>query len=209
VNSCDSTRKIRLPDNNDYQLNFEIAHQDSLTINRNVILDGSIALLYHKSLDFNYTMETINIEFINGSHSTIDNDYSTFEYDGNINQKNIDLSKITAISFSNPGKRFCSVFGQATLTASLLTALIVAPLSSINYQTGAFNKDRYYILAASGLIGVAVSIPLIIGGASRHFNITTKDGPPSKYSWYLNAAPKISSKKKANPSTSNRVKAIY
>ena len=71
------------------------------------------------------------------------------------------------------------------LIASGITALVVAPLVSINYDTGDFNKDRYYKVAGFGLGGLAVTIPLVIALQGKKYRITTNQKLQSRKHWYF------------------------
>ncbi len=66
------------------------------------------------------------------------------------------IDKIKYIEYyQNGGDIFNAIGG-----ISLLSAIIIAPLVSINYSKGTFNSDRYFSIVKPSLIGLAIGLPL-------------------------------------------------
>jgi len=80
------------------------------------------------------------------------------------------ISIICGITYKNKSGEFFTKAGTYLAVASLLTAAIVAPLVSINYQEGTFNLDTYKSVVIAGGIGFGVSIPILV--ISRKKRIT-------------------------------------
>lgn len=97
--------------------------------------------------------------------------YSKQFYDIQGDLVEIDPMTISSIYYQGNAANTVNVI-SATLTAlGYTTALLVAPLVSINYKTGDFNSDRYYKVAGAGLIAVGVSLPLAILTSGRTFEL--------------------------------------
>lgn len=128
-------------------------------------LTGKFINVVSKEIIMNVTYENINTEFLNGTETNLRNDYnvkdtSKFKF---TEMRNIDLSKISSISFSskpNLGHKLVSV-GSAFVFVSGITALVIAPLISINYKNGDFNTNRYYSVLTGCAGGLAIGIPIM------------------------------------------------
>lgn len=59
--------------------------------------------------------------------------------------------------------------GTGLISAGLLTSLIVAPLVAIDYSNGQIRENRYYPVAASGLITMGIGIPLTLSKSSKTY----------------------------------------
>jgi len=94
----------------------------------------------------------------------------SFYYDEPLGEvTKIDPATISSIYYqSNSMQTVSTVSGIIALLGNT-TALIVAPLISINYKTGDFNKDLYYKVAGAGLITLGVTLPLAILTSGRTF----------------------------------------
>ena len=71
------------------------------------------------------------------------------------------------------------------LISSILTALVVAPLVSIDYKTNEINSTRYLKWAGYGLIGVGVSIPLSALHKRKDYNISNKISVKRNKQWHF------------------------
>ena len=87
--------------------------------------------------------------------SKIQNDYFEFGYSGHDRHRKINLDALNTITYSSPSRTFFESFGRTTTILSALTTAVIAPLVSINYKNGGFNKNRYYTVAGCGLIGLS------------------------------------------------------
>ncbi|MBK7425562.1 MAG: hypothetical protein IPI60_00235 [Saprospiraceae bacterium] len=74
----------------------------------------------------------------------------------------LNLMDARQITLNSKTSKNITGVGRLLITFGSLTALVVAPLVSINYAEGGFNSERYFKVAGVGLAGVAVGIPLIL-----------------------------------------------
>lgn len=88
--------------------------------------------------------------------------------------------QLVEIAYQSPNARFSQGLGGTLTFLGAVTALIAAPLVSINYENGTFNSDRYYRVAAVGLGGVGVGIPLLWLGRTRHYALREYAGGPER-----------------------------
>lgn len=186
VNSIDSNRKVKLSNYMAYNLNYLENNFDTLVENKNTSLSGYLVDLNKTELVFDVLTENINMKFKNGISSTTTNDYWKYKYEKQDYLRTVNLNSITSIDYTSQSRDHWGSFGRTTTFLSSMAALLVAPLVSINYRTGDFNKNRYYKIAGSGLIGLSVGIPLLIYGThSKKYNLTQKNFNKSKELWYL------------------------
>ncbi len=184
VNSIDPTKKVKLVPKIAYELNYEDNNEDSLIEQKTVTLQGYIMNLNKTSINYEISTELISLKFKNGFQSWTENDYTSFDYSGN-NLRSINLKNLNHINYNSPSRDIFGQYGSATTLLSILTTFIVAPLASINYENGGFNKNRYYKLAGSGLIGLSVGIPIIILSKTKTYKLRYKNINPAKDLWYI------------------------
>jgi hypothetical protein len=98
-------------------------------------------------------------------------DIRKYYYDNPGDPVQIDPKTITSIYYHSSGASAVSSVSAGLSAAGYLTALIIAPLISINYKTGDFNSDRYYKVAGAGLITVGVTLPLALIFSGRTFEL--------------------------------------
>ncbi len=108
--------------------------------------------------------------------------YST-EYDiGNPLVKTAPLSG-AEIAFTPPGAQVVNGIGSGIFTTSILTALVIAPLASIQYKQGGFNEKLYLNMAGYSLGTALVMVPVILPTMEKTYAVTTKSGIKSKRHW--------------------------
>jgi hypothetical protein len=90
-------------------------------------------------------------------------------YPQNSNSIAFKVDKINVLSYQSNAANGCLVAGAILTFIGSLTTLIVAPLVSIDYKTGAINSQRYYKVAAIGLGLGIVSIPLFVLSKEKKF----------------------------------------
>ncbi|MEI7981574.1 MAG: hypothetical protein WCI71_07955 [Bacteroidota bacterium] len=90
-------------------------------------------------------------------------------YPLNYNPISLKVKDISVIGYQSKSAHNCLVAGKILMTIGIITTFIVAPLASINYNTGSINSQRYYTLAATGLGLYVVSIPLFILSKEKKF----------------------------------------
>lgn len=166
-------------------------HTDSSKTLKNVTLEGKLRKVTDNSLTIAIRTEKIEMDFENGKSTEIQNQYSLenrnyrYGYDYEEELRTVSFRKITQL-YSNTEKRGYE-FGSALMGCSIFTALLVAPLTSINYKTGKFNQKQYYTVAGFSLVGVAVAIPIMaLTQSSKYFNIKSrKPDEDDNYYYFL------------------------
>ncbi|MCK4639678.1 MAG: hypothetical protein KAT33_09675 [Bacteroidales bacterium] len=83
-------------------------------------------------------------------------------YDQKLLSKKIAVENIAEIDFHNKTNKLIYDASGVLIFISSVTALIIAPLISINYKYQTFNEERYFNWVKVSLIGLTVSIPLSI-----------------------------------------------
>ena len=185
INSLNPKKKIKLRSNSanvfpgSFSLTVDAAPKDpSILSNRITYSVSYLNRLDGKNLSFDYGSEQI--------------DYSveSKKYTDNINysgDKNIviNLDNLKEVEYLKSAKNTLFGIGYFTMSLSFLTSAVIAPLVSINYKNGDFNKDRYYKVAGSGLICMGASIPLLFFGKTKTYKMTQFGMEQDKELWYL------------------------
>jgi hypothetical protein len=183
VNTMDSLKTVRLKGS--YYLQFNDTGKDTLIKDYHLNLNGNFNKINKTQIGFVLKEETIETSFKNGLSIYSSKDYDNYDGSGSEDQRMIDKKVLEQLRYTSPGRTAMSKIGGATLTASLLTALLIAPLASVNYKDGVVNKDKYTRIALSGLTGVAVSVPFLIFGRSKAYKLTEKGSRQDKDYWYI------------------------
>ena len=179
VSSLDSTKKIHLKQKGTMELHYEFDFADSLIESKSSYLQGKIERVSDTTLSFQTWSENTYLTYYSGIETDSYTQY-TSDY-----IKEIRINQIECLQYNSPVRE--SFHGIGNLTASLgtIAAVLVAPLVSINFKNGDFNKNRYYTVAGCGLIGLAVSIPIIALTKSKEYRLLEKDADPERDYWYL------------------------
>ncbi len=185
INSSDTSKKIVLIEKIAYDVNYSETCPSSLIDLRSWTINGSIENLNATSVKCEVLTETVEVKLKNGFVFWRDNDYANFDYPVSENLRNINLKSLNYISYSSPSRSFFNSLGTTVTFLSILTTAIVAPLASINYKNGKFNKDRFYSITGEGLIGLSVGIPLVIFTKAKTYKFTEKNSIQGKDLWYL------------------------
>jgi hypothetical protein len=191
VNSCDTTRRIRLRDwqNCEINLGADMRTYESWYDN----LQGSIDSLSNKNLYFTVVAENIEATLKNGYRYKNEFDYMAY-YDStkpkdSLMYKNmhraINLDAINYFSYQSKTRETVNLAGGALLYLSAATAILAAPLLSIDYKNGGFNSNRYFTLAGAGLGGICLSIPIMLFGQGKYYYLTTRNNLSAGNLWYL------------------------
>ena len=100
-----------------------------------------------------------------------------------MNPLEIKISDISKIEYKSKSSENWSNSGSLFIAVGSLTALIVAPLISIDYSNGDFNSQRYYNTAALGLGLVTVGIPLRIIFKKKTYHFKPRDSKKRTKVW--------------------------
>ncbi|MFN6377787.1 MAG: hypothetical protein ACK4WD_00825 [Flavobacteriales bacterium] len=163
-------------------MNYSEATDDTLILEKTIVLHGFIRKENQSSVIFDMWRENIYLEHENGIESEIHNNYP---YSQDENLRKINIENINYIDYTSPSLDVLQTIGSAATFLSIVSTVIVAPLLSINYKNGDFNQDRYYTMAGAGLIGLSVGIPLQLFSNSRSYKITSPGSTKAKDLWYI------------------------
>ncbi len=187
VNSVKPVKKKTLYFDEAY---FNLKHShfnaNSETEKQESTLEGTIYDFTDSTITLNVDYETIAYSYENGSESTVSNDYA---YSKTVVRKELKIADLDYVYFKKPrfqGEKIAPI----TFSVSAITTLIVAPLISMNFKTGDFNKSRYYKTAGIGLIGIGASIPIAIIFKERPIRFIQLGDETAKRNWYLEKVPR-------------------
>jgi hypothetical protein len=180
VNSLDPSKKVRIKETSEITLHYSHVTDDSLIKISEAVEGFSYGL---NDTAFVIQLYQIRKEFDSiNSGSTFGN--SVYTYNNNP-YRTLKFSTIERISYSNSTRSFCNGLGSSMLFLSLVDALVVAPLVSIGYSHNGFKMKRYSAVAGIGLLGVGISIPLILFGQDKNYQIAPKGKFADEHYWYL------------------------
>jgi hypothetical protein len=185
VNTFDTTKKVKLVPKIPYKLTYFEKNTDTLIFQKDITLSGFVVNLTSSIVTYDIHYESVFLSMKNGIDSWTENEYGGFDFSSNDNLRNIPLKNLGYIYYRSPSRYFFRNFGIATSFLSAFTSLIVAPLVSINYRNGGFNKDRYFAIAGSGLIGLTVSIPVLIFSKPKFYMLKNQYSKQRKDIWYI------------------------
>ncbi|MCB0579739.1 MAG: hypothetical protein KDD10_10580 [Phaeodactylibacter sp.] len=95
------------------------------------------------------------------------------------------IADIDHITYRNKGAKGWNNLGGILATLGALSALVAAPLASINYGKGEFNSDRYFRVAGYSLGAAGAGVALLIGSKKRHFDIQRPGQAASRKLWVI------------------------
>lgn len=179
VNSLKPKKKKKLYYDEDYFDLFTVDHYPDAGIQKQKTnYNATISGFTDSTILLKVYSESTTIDYQDGRQGTIGYEYGLSPVSRQIRLANLD-------HLYDNRKTTLATVSAATLTASILTTLIVAPLVSIGYNGGSFNQQRYFTTAGIGLIGIGVSIPLLVIASEKPFHIVPLGRSVSKNNWYL------------------------
>lgn len=188
INSFNPKKRKKISFTFETELDYDDKLIDSLVTSQSHAYNGRILHIDSTNILFElYSEDITSINKFGVYTSTYKyyNYYLSDNYDDSIHTVNLNPKQLTNIYYTSASRNTFRSIGYGITIASAITTFIVAPLASINFNNGNFNKNRFYSIAGSGLIGLSVGIPLIILGRERYYNLTTPNGIKDKKYWYL------------------------
>jgi hypothetical protein len=162
VHSWKNQKKVAAISRGEY-LDLELDYSDSLKANKlaPTTFSGHFLFMKDSMLFLSMVQEEMTLKKPNGrkKESLI---YYTFsdslgtEVEGEI--RKINIARITSISYSK--QKPIGDIGVFIAGMSVLTALVIAPLVSVNFKNGDFRQDRYYDILAGCGAGLTIGLPL-------------------------------------------------
>lgn len=103
----------------------------------------------------------------------------------------LDISKIDGVYHASAKRLKSRNIASSFLGFSLFTALIIAPLFSIEYKAfgasspNAFNRNLYFGIAGTGISVAAISFGFYVAAKPKYFSFARDNYRPKKKSWTL------------------------
>jgi hypothetical protein len=166
---------------------------DSTKYNSGNYYSGFLQKVDSNEIVIKVTSEKLWDTLPNGKEVITRKEYSPDNFKKNIDGeiRNIDINRINFISYYK-GNDKIHMASEYYCYISLFAALIVSPLACINFKSGSFNLDRYYIaLACSGAVFTVSLTFWLTSYKSYILNIKNKARNKSYIDYY-----KFSSEKK-------------
>ncbi|MCO6478775.1 MAG: hypothetical protein J5I94_19225 [Phaeodactylibacter sp.] len=126
--------------------------------------------------------EEKTLRFSNGLSRKEDIEYTDIR---NVPPISLPITDISHITYRKKGAKDWSNMGALITTLGALSALVVAPLASIDYSEGKMNSDLYFRWAGYSLGLTGVGVAMIIGGKKRHFDIQRPGQAAGKGLWVI------------------------
>ncbi|MES2617140.1 MAG: hypothetical protein V4613_04630 [Bacteroidota bacterium] len=188
INSFNPKKRKKISFTFETELDYDDKLVDSLINSQSHAYNGQILHIDSANVLFRLYSESFNSINKFGVYTSTYKYYNYYlsdNYDDSIYTVNLNPKQLTNIYYTSASRNTFRSIGYGITIASAITTFIVAPLASINFNNGNFNKNRFYSIAGSGLIGISVGIPLIVLGRERYYNLTTPNGIKDKNYWYL------------------------
>lgn len=176
-----SGRRIKTLQNNkgDY-LEFVIpANNDAYRSNYRSV-QGIITRLTNDSLTINLTSDKLFEVSSDCSHKE-----STTTYTIPTGYCIFGLNQVSQINYQSKQSANWVQIGASSLFIGSLISLIVAPLISINYNTGQVNSARYITCASIGLTFVAIGIPIMVCSKEKTYYLKRDQAPGKSRIWTI------------------------
>jgi hypothetical protein len=187
VNIYDSTRKFRIRNVEAAVFTLQPVMKDPLVTNYGHTVSGWIREMTDSTLEVDADNETEIKTNDQKQRTTITRERSFYDTAGftQNDRVSIDLRTIKYMQYSGPSRSNWHTAAGLMLTLSSVTALLIAPLVSVNYRNGNFNSQRYYGYTLCGLGGIAVGIPISLSTRPKNYRITGKNNNGNKELWYF------------------------
>jgi len=141
-------------------------------------LQGEIRLITDSSIVIAPRIDHIVNEFSSDSIQYIDKNFKKPHY-----TVNLEFKKIEIINYHSRIAQNWQGIGFSSIIIGGLTALIVAPLVSINYKSGGFNSTTYFTCAGIGLGILTIGIPLSVLNKEKEYFINQPDEGKKQIIW--------------------------
>jgi hypothetical protein len=100
-------------------------------------------------------------------------------------EMNVKPAEVEVVIFRNEKVEDLHNMSLLLTTLGAFSALVVAPLVSIDYGNGDFNGDRYMRVAGYSLAATGVGVAVAIGTSKRHYTIARPGETASKKRWTI------------------------
>jgi hypothetical protein len=145
-------------------------------------LEGQLAAPVDPLIKILPEMEVRELYFDNGLFKETTTDYS--ELNGR-KPMSVEVAGLTQVAYRGPGSEKWVGIGSLLTMFGGLGALVVAPLVSIDYRNGDFNKDRYYEWAGVSLAATGVGVAMLLTSSKKKYDLQQKDQAADKKRWKI------------------------
>ncbi len=174
------TKKVIYNDTLNY-LKISIDYIPQIAKDSSRFVHGTIRKIYKNSMTISPTIDIISVDY------SSDSSYYVHKW----SQKppkyttDINISDIRMIEYQTYKAQHWEFFGDASIFIGGFVSLVVAPLISINYKKGDFNKKRYFSCAAVGLGVVSIGIPISILFKEKKFFLKEQECKKKTKVWRI------------------------
>lgn len=95
----------------------------------------------------------------------------------------VEISGLDEIAYRGKNGLKWDGIGSLLTTLGGLSALVVAPLASIDYSDGSFNQDLYYQWAGYSLAATGAGVAILLANKKKQYAIQQNNQPASTKSW--------------------------
>ncbi len=186
INSLDSTKVVSIPEDRNIDIYYEEHLTDSIYKYKSFYGLGYIDSIYEDSIIVSLYEMDVNLwdEYPSNGYGL----NTTASSDGETTPNflaTIDLYNMPEIGLTTNASDVLQGLSAFGMSSGVFTALILAPLLSINYGTGEFRDRRYYQIAGYSLAGAAICLPIFLLSTPKKYTIIPKGGDTDKNHWYL------------------------
>ncbi len=169
-----------------YEKSTELREQDTVQVENISSFTGTIDGLEKELIYFSASEESNKIyqEYLLVSRRSA-------EYMETPKQINLNLNRIDGMYYSSRRRDIGRNVMFSVLGVSVFTALVAAPLASIEYKKASasdasgFDRPMYFMIAGSGLLSAAISLPIIYLLRPKYYSFTGDNYSSAKRKWVL------------------------
>jgi len=160
---------------------------DSLSYSFESHASGYYTDIRNDSLFLEISYKNSTIERKDGSSIETQVDYWNYKLDSQNRSITVPITDLNSIYYSSNARSTVNNISTSIAGFSTFSALVIAPLISINYRSGDFAGNRYYIAAGSSLGLAVISGTIALLSQNKSYWIITPNETPDKDAWYLQA----------------------
>ena len=146
------------------------------------ILDGQLVRGTDKRVKIIPAIEEQHITLDNGLRKVNITEYDELK---GLQALSIEVPQLEAIAYRSHFAKKLERTGRSLTIIGSISALLVAPLVSIDYKNGDFDKDRYFLWAGSSLAATGLGVGILIGSGKKKYQIKAPGQTTSSKQWTI------------------------
>lgn len=146
------------------------------------ILDGQLVSGTDKRVKIIPAIEEQHITLDNGLRKVNITEYDELK---GLQPLSIEVPQIEAIAYRSHFAKKLEKTGSFLTLIGGISALVVAPLVSIDYKNGDFDKDRYFLWAGSSLAATGLGVGILIGSGKKKYQIKAPGQTTTNKQWTI------------------------